>query len=272
MADKQPGPICIERNYTPIEEEAVCRYPTPRPGPVGLSQPSAVEHAVRTLESEALNFAMRFIRDSNVRLNYLAEIRKFSQQILSEVRQGGLSYGEGAKQANEMRNSIMEASRIKSSDIGRAQAISLKSKGLLLEELTEKYAQQFFKKSSSALSEAERNQVFLEIIKAAGRDRSRETARALRFGKLGKGLWVLTIGIAVYNVTTAEDKTEAVTREGVGIGGGMLGGAAGGAAAGLACGPGAPVCVTVGVFVGGALGALGADLSFDWLKSKTKAD
>ena len=48
------------------------------------------------------------------------------------------------------------------------------------------------------------------------------------------------------------------------LGGGFAGGAAGGAIAGLACGPGAPICVTLGVFVGGALGALGADVSFGW--------
>jgi len=44
-----------------------------------------------------------------------------------------------------------------------------------------------------------------------------------------------------------------------------LAGAAGGAAAGLICGPGAPACVTVGAFVGGTLGALGMDLTFDWI-------
>lgn len=35
-----------------------------------------------------------------------------------------------------------------------------------------------------------------------------------------------------------------------------------GALAGLACGPGAPVCVTIGAFVGGALAAFGA--GFIW--------
>lgn len=36
-------------------------------------------------------------------------------------------------------------------------------------------------------------------------------------------------------------------------------GIAGGALAGLACGPGAPVCVAIGAFVGGALAAFGTD-------------
>jgi hypothetical protein len=90
-------------------------------------------------------------------------------------------------------------------------------------------------------------------------------AAARRFSKLGQGFLVVTIGVAVYNIALAEDKVKATAREGVIIGGGFAGGAAGGAVAGLACGPGAPICITVGVFVGGALGALGADCTFGWL-------
>lgn len=40
---------------------------------------------------------------------------------------------------------------------------------------------------------------------------------------------------------------------------GIEGGWAGGALAGLMCGPGAPVCVLIGVFVGGAIAAYVAD-------------
>jgi len=89
-------------------------------------------------------------------------------------------------------------------------------------------------------------------------------AAASKYSKLGRGLLVVTIGVAVYNIAAAEDKVTATAREGVIIGGGFSGGAAGGAVAGLTCGPGAPVCVTIGVFVGGALGALGADFTFGW--------
>ncbi len=46
------------------------------------------------------------------------------------------------------------------------------------------------------------------------------------------------------------------------MGGGIAGGIAGGAAAGLVCGPGAPVCVGIGAFVGGALAAFGVSLFF----------
>lgn len=86
-----------------------------------------------------------------------------------------------------------------------------------------------------------------------------------RLSKLGRGLLVVTLGTAVYNIASAESKGKALAREGIILGSGFAGGAAGGAVAGLACGPAAPLCVTAGVFIGGALGALGADLSFGWL-------
>jgi hypothetical protein len=102
------------------------------------------------------------------------------------------------------------------------------------------------------------------MVESAGRPRTAVTTSVRRFAVLARGLIVVTIGIAVYNISMAEDKSEAVAREGVVIGGGVIGGAAGGAVAGLACGPGAPVCVTVGVFLGGVLGAMGTDVSFGW--------
>ncbi len=87
---------------------------------------------------------------------------------------------------------------------------------------------------------------------------------AHRLSRLGRGLLVITLGIAIYNVSTADDKIKTMAEESVTLGGGMLSGAAGGAIAGLACGPGSPVCVTMGVFIGGALGAMGTGYAFDW--------
>ncbi|MGF1723099.1 hypothetical protein [Photobacterium nomapromontoriensis] len=64
---------------------------------------------------------------------------------------------------------------------------------------------------------------------------------------------VLSIALSVYTVATAENKLNAAGKEVVINGAGIGGGIAGGAIAGFACGPGAPVCVTVGAFVGGLL-------------------
>lgn len=54
----------------------------------------------------------------------------------------------------------------------------------------------------------------------------------------------------------ADRKGRAVARVGTIFGGGI---------AGSARGPEAPVCVSIGVFVGRVLGTLGADLSFGWV-------
>ena len=70
---------------------------------------------------------------------------------------------------------------------------------------------------------------------------------------------VVSLALSAYNIAVAEDKVDASKREVAITGAGVAGGIAGGALAGLACGPGAPVCVTVGAFVGGALAALGVD-------------
>lgn len=176
-----------------------------------------------------------------------------------------MSAEEAARQVQFIRNEILAAQRLQSSDIGRAKAVSLKKTGLTLDELLNKYAQQKFKKPFAGLTAYEKNVVQLEIIESSGRPRQAVTAAAQRYSALGRALLVVTVGVAVYNIATAEDKVQAVAHEGAVIGGGFAGGAAGGAIAGLACGPGAPVCVTVGVFVGGALGAMGTDASFRWL-------
>ncbi|MEI8632844.1 hypothetical protein P4S72_14180 [Vibrio sp. PP-XX7] len=110
---------------------------------------------------------------------------------------------------------------------------------MTLSDLTEKYAQRHFKLSFSELSAVEQDKVYLEIIDSSGRARPSVNAAAARLSRLGRGLLIVTIGIAVYNIATAEDKVRAAEREGAVLGGGFAGGAAGGAVAGLACGPGA---------------------------------
>ena len=109
------------------------------------------------------------------------------------------------------------------------------------------------------LSEAQKNKVYAEVVKSAGRSNPKVTATMRVASRAGRGLIVLSIGLSVYNIATSENPGETALREGVVTASGIGGGIAGGALAGLACGPGAPVCVTVGAFVGGALAAFGVD-------------
>lgn len=78
-----------------------------------------------------------------------------------------------------------------------------------------------------------------------------------RLSYAGRGLIVISLAISAYNIATSTDKVSAAGKELLSISASIGGGIAGGAIAGLACGPGAPVCVTIGAFVGGALAAFG---------------
>jgi hypothetical protein len=99
-------------------------------------------------------------------------------------------------------------------------------------------------------------------VQKSGEPQVRASNSAKWMGRAGRGLFVLTIAIAVYHIATAEDKVRASANEGVAIGGGMAGATALGAA-GLFCGPAAIACVPIGIFVGGVIGAVGADWAFD---------
>lgn len=231
-----------------------------------MSNRNHVDEAIDAMQAEATNFGYRFINDSRVRANYMSTIRQYSAEIRGAIARGEMTAQEGAEAASAMRNHILDAARLKTSDIGRAAAVNLKAQGLTLPQLLEKYAQSMFKKSFSALSDVQKEQVYLSIVESSGKARPAVNLKTQRLGRLGRGLMVISIGIAVYNISTAEDKLDAAGREGAGIGGGILGGALGGAAAGAMFGPGAVVAVPVGVFIGGIAGALGADFLYDWMK------
>lgn len=112
------------------------------------------------------------------------------------------------------------------------------------------------------MSVAEQNAVYAEVVKSAGKSSPRVTNTMRGVSHAGRSLVVLSLGISVYTISTAENKSEAAKREVAITGAGIGGGVAGGALAGLACGPGAPVCVAVGAFAGGALAAFG--VSYAW--------
>lgn len=224
-----------------------------------------LDRALHLLQSEALSFGQRFIRDARVRQGYIRETRRFAELLRQEVAQGRLSPAQAAQQATDLRNSIMEAARLRSSDIGRSRAQTLKASGRTLSDLQQHYARRLFDTDFPDLGRRRQQVVWKEIVVASGRVNLRVSARSLQLARIGRGLVFVSLAIAVYNVSTAEQPGRAAAREGVVLGAGFVGSVAGGAAAGLACGPGAPVCVALGAFVGGALFAFGADLSFDWL-------
>ena len=272
--------ICDDQTVFLIERLQV--YMMQMPMPTGLVTPSGstwfalnkqsgpstsrspyLEETVAALRSELLNFAERFIKDKSIRLDYISKAEDAARELLQAVEEGTLSAAEAASQARAMRNGLLDAARIHSSDIGRAAAEAEKATGLSMDALLSKYSQRLFQREFSALSTAEQDVVFIEMARAAGRPNVKFTGIASRLGTAGKGILVISIALAVYSIASSERPGRETVKQGVGAGVGFLGSLAGGAGAGLVCGPGAPICVGVGVFVGGLFAVLGTDFAFD---------
>lgn len=217
---------------------------------------SPANEAVNQFEIQAVNFGYRFIKDSNVRRIYMERTKEYADSLKQMLAAREITPREAAKMANEMRNEIMEWARAKSSDIGRAKARALKAKGLDLDALLEKYAAKAYNKPFAELTAAEKDVVYVKIVDASGRANPKVSARAAKLGKAGRVLWLISLGVAAYNIGTAEDKARATGREVAGISGGFAGGAAGGAIAGIWAGP---VGVAVGAAIGGLIGGIVAD-------------
>ena len=220
------------------------------------------DNAVTALQGTLANAGAHLTIDSATRSAYNKQIRIMAEELRKDARAGKISWANAAKQANVARNTILDLFRWRSTPVGRAVAQRLKANGRTLNDLIAKKSQSLYGKDSNFnnLKETQKNKVFGEIVKSAGKPNADLSSTMKKLGHAGRGLIVLTIAISVYNIATAEDKIVAAKKEGSITAGGIAGGVAGGALAGLACGPGAPVCVTVGAFIGGVLGAFGVSL------------
>ncbi len=218
-----------------------------------------LEEALRQTEVAALNFAYRFINISSIRSQYIQLTQEFSQSLRAAHANGEMSAKAAAEAAHGMRNQIMEQQRAKSSDLAKAMAKQLKAKGVSFDAILEKAAQKLHGKSFSQLSNADQTAAYMEVVASAGRARPSANAFAARAGAAGRALFVLGIGLAIYNIANAEDKSWQTGREVSTIGGGFAGSVGAGALAGIWFGP---VGVAVGAFVGGVCGALISDQAY----------
>ncbi|EMR38433.1 hypothetical protein [Vibrio harveyi] len=120
----------------------------------------------------------------------------------------------------------------------------------------------YLTKHFNDLTLEQKNKVYSEIVKSSGKSNPDVNRLMKNISSAGRGLIVLSIGLSVYTITSSEKKLETAGREALVAGAGIGGGIAGGAIAGLACGPGAPVCVSVGAFIGGTLAAFGVSIAW----------
>ncbi|RYD93004.1 MAG: hypothetical protein EOP50_11830 [Sphingobacteriales bacterium] len=228
------------------------------------AQPSdrtAFESAIRGLEADIANAGAHLTIDSAARQAYSRQIKLMADELRLQAGQGALTWREAAEKANDARNTVMNVIRQRSTPVGRAYAEYLKKEGKTLNQMIALKTKALFGEAANFnhLTAAQQNQVYAEVVSSAAKSRPSVNAQMKRLSRAGRGLVFLSIGLSIYTVATADDKMGAAAREGAVTGAGIGGGIAGGALAGLACGPGAPVCVTVGAFVGGALAAFGVD-------------
>lgn len=220
---------------------------------------ASFQQAMKALESQVANVGAHVCIDSTARLAYAREIKAMAQKLESEALAGKLTWADAAKQAQETRNIIMEIFRRRSTPVGRAMAEYIKIKGHSLNELVARHTALHHGESAvfRHLAPSQKNVVYASIVKSAGSSRQTITTMLSRLSHAGRGLVIISLGISAYNIATSTNKVSAVAKEALSTGAGIGGGIAGGALAGLACGPGAPLCVTIGTFVGGTLAAFG---------------
>lgn len=229
--------------------------------------PGRIEYELTMLESTALNFGYRLINDGPVRQQYISSIKNASEEIIRCYKLGKYTEQEAAEIASSQRNKLMQLNRIRSSEIGRAYAVSMKSnKGVSLKYLENKYALDMFSRKFNQLHPAEKGKVHLRIVHKSGADNSWISKLTKGFKPAGQALIFLSACIIVYDVLNAKDKLKAVAYNGAVMGGGFLGGVSAGAASGLVCGPAAWACVGLGVFIGGILGATGTKYALSYTK------
>lgn len=217
------------------------------------------DRAMRSLESQIANVGVHVAIDSTTRLAYSREIKAMAAKLEKDAFAGKITWTDAAHQAQQTRNLVMEIFRRRSTPVGRAMAEYLKSKGYSLNELVARHSLRHFGESATfkTLSHSQKDVIYASIVRSAGISNLKVTTLLSRLSYAGRGLIVVSLGISAYNVATSTDKLSTTGREILSTSAGLGGGIAGGAIAGLACGPGAPVCVTIGAFVGGAIAAFG---------------
>lgn len=243
------------------------RQPTPVPKNATPAERNFYQE-IDLFQTEAMNFGFRMEKMAEVRGDYMKTIKFASEEFIEFVQSGKITPEEGALRASKLRNVLFEISRRKDYDLGRSIAEYYKPEAKPFEWFLQRYSKQRFGQDFSVLLESQKNEVFLDVVVAAGRDNKGISRVTPYLGKFGKVCLVASLAISLYTVATAEDKVNAAGREGSSILGGIAGGAAGGAIAGLVCGPAAPLCSGIGIFVGGAVGAFVAAGGYDWLTSK----
>ncbi|WP_353328285.1 hypothetical protein [Chitiniphilus shinanonensis] len=216
------------------------------------------------MENEAFAFSIMFINDAQLRADYQAKVKAASNEILARVKLREITPHEGAQTANAIRNHIMDLTRARTSSYGLALAKHIKQQGKLLSVLCEEKAVAMFRSPFNALSAAQQDQVYLEIIQSAGRTNPKVNVQIRYFKMSGRALLIFSLAVSVYSVAEAEDKERQALKEASTTGASLLGALGAGAGVALVVSNPAGWVVGLSALVGGALTGLASDTAFDY--------
>jgi hypothetical protein len=220
--------------------------------------------ALQGLQSDAYAFAQRFINDEKVRADYKASSAAAAREIAAEVQAGKITAHEGAKAANALRNSILDMSRTKLSDLGLVISENAKKAGKTLEYLQTEYARLKFSATFESLGASQREAVWREIVDAAGRGNKKFNLGARIAGSAGRGFLVFGLAVTVWHIAEAEDKGRAAAKEVTATAGAGAGAAIGVGLVGLALATPPGWAVGLAIFVGAACGGIASSDAFDY--------
>src|ERR1700741_3144263 len=115
MGATRPGSQCTTHGDY-VDDGTQSSSLTPPPGSVcGETSSSPIPDRLRTalslFQTEAVNFAVRFIPDHGVRQEYIRKTREMANAILEDVRKGTITAEERQRLANQLRNEIMATAR-----------------------------------------------------------------------------------------------------------------------------------------------------------------
>lgn len=216
-----------------------------------------LERAIATLQGDVNAASGVLYVDPKLRLEYSRRIKAMSDDLYAKASRGIISWEKAAEEANQTRNLLMELIRYRSTPVGKALAQKMKAQGKTLNELIAYKTKSLYgdKVNFNNLSVSQKNAVFSAVVQSAGKSNHEVNIKMQRLSGAGRGLIFLSLAVAVYQIYEAEDRVLETQRQLAISSAGIAGAWGGGALAGLMCGPGAPVCVVIGAFVGGAIAA-----------------
>jgi hypothetical protein len=246
-----------------VTRSAAKSTPTSDTRPVVVKS-NELADALQGLQSDAYAFAQRFINDEKVRADYKASSAAAAREIAAEVQAGKITAHEGAKAANALRNSILDMSRTKLSDLGLVISENAKKAGKTLEYLQTEYARLKFSATFESLGASQREAVWREIVDAAGRGNKKFNLGARIAGSAGRGFLVFGLAVTVWHIAEAEDKGRAAAKEVTATAGAGAGAAIGVGLVGLALATPPGWAVGLAIFVGAACGGIASSDAFDY--------